>query len=72
MGLVDGCRGGEERHGGVACDLDSDTRREEARKGWKRNQSTGLVGLRQKGMDAGGQIKQRMGHTMPKGAQQAE
>ncbi len=71
VGLVDGSRGCEERHCGVAGEPDGDTGRKQARHGRKRNQSTGLGGLRQKSMDARGQIKQRMGHSLPKGEQQA-
>ena len=72
MGLVDGGRGSEERHSRVAGDSDGDSGGKQARQAGERNQSTGLVGLRQESVDAVRQVEQHMGNNMPKGEQRTK
>ena len=69
MELVDGSGRRAEGQCGVAGDLDGDIGGKQTRHDGERNQSAGLVRFWQEGVDAAGQVKQRMGHSLPEGSQ---
>ena len=69
MELVDGSGRSAEEQCGVAGDLDNDIGGKHTRQVGEGNQLAGSVRFWQEGVDAVRQIKQRMGQSLPEGAQ---